>query len=107
MSSDPNESVETRTSARGASIHIRVHVANQHGALAAGPFAPIVTLAFHNAQGTKEGELKLNFKRSSFAEGSNGTTATSLVGWPFGSSHQALWLVPRRTKQRGQRPALG
>jgi len=55
-----NQFVETWTSVRGNTLHIRVHVANQRGGLASTSFAPIVTLAFHDAQG-KRGELKLGF----------------------------------------------
>jgi hypothetical protein len=57
-----NQFVETWTSvAQGGTIHIRAHVANQRGGLAAGPFLPIVTLSFRDAQGGKMGEIKLYF----------------------------------------------
>jgi hypothetical protein len=56
-----NQFVETWTTVNGNTVHVRAHVANQRGGLAAGPFAPVVTLAFHDAQGNKKGELKLSF----------------------------------------------
>jgi hypothetical protein len=53
--------VETWSSIRGGSLHIRAVVSNGEGGfLGRGPFAPIVTLAF-SSQGKKTGELKLLF----------------------------------------------
>jgi hypothetical protein len=53
--------VQGSASMSTGAIRVRVHVANQRGGLAAGPFAPIVTLAFHNDQGGREGDLNLTF----------------------------------------------
>lgn len=53
--------IETWTAKRKGSLYIRAHVANQRPGISQAPFTPIVTLAFHDEEGKKAGEVKLHF----------------------------------------------